>query len=186
MATGVEIHPGAQIGRRFFIDHGSGVVIGETTIVGDDVMLYHQVTLGGRSSSPGKRHPTLGDGVTVGAGAKILGAINIASGSQVGANSVVLRAVEEPSLVVGIPADSRPLRKQVAHLVPVPSEGVPSAIPVVDSSPVVDSAGVGGSHEGSSTGRSLANPARGAVTTADGQTCYVVLPGEDIDPALWI
>lgn len=208
MATGVEIHPGAQIGRRFFIDHGSGVVIGETTIVGDDVMLYHQVTLGGRSSSPGKRHPTLGDGVTVGAGAKILGAIRIAPGSQVGANSVVLRAVNEPSLVVGIPAKSRPLRKTATHLVPVPSEGRMMDLPVADSSPVVDSAGMTASqadpsiddHQAPETYSARQNPRasnavesmqhrdcqRKSTKTADGQTCYLVQPGDDIDPALWI
>ena len=87
--TGVEIHPGAVIGRRFFIDHGMGVVIGETAEIGDDVMLYHGVTLGGRTREGGKRHPTLGDGVAVGAGAKILGPITIGAGSAVGANAVV-------------------------------------------------------------------------------------------------
>ena len=89
--TGVEIHPGAVIGRRFFIDHGMGVVIGETAEVGDDVMLYHGVTLGGRTREGGKRHPTLGDGVAVGAGAKILGPITNGAGSAVGANAVVTK-----------------------------------------------------------------------------------------------
>lgn len=101
--TGVEIHPGARIGRRFFIDHGMGVVIGETAEIGDDVTLYHGVTLGGTSSSRGKRHPSLGDRVTVGAGAKILGDIRIGSDSRIGANAVVVKTVPENSVVVGIP-----------------------------------------------------------------------------------
>jgi serine O-acetyltransferase len=101
--TGVEIHPGAVIGRRFFIDHGMGVVIGETSEVGDDVTFYHQVTLGGVSLEKGKRHPTLGDNVVVGAGAKILGAIEIGSGSRIGANAVVVKPVPPDSVVVGVP-----------------------------------------------------------------------------------
>lgn len=101
--TGIEIHPGAVIGRRFFIDHGMGVVIGETAEVGDDVTLYHGVTLGGVSLEKGKRHPTLGDKVVVGAGAKILGDITIGSGSRVGANAVVVKTVPPESVVVGIP-----------------------------------------------------------------------------------
>lgn len=105
--TGVEIHPGARIGRRFFIDHGMGVVIGETAEVGDDVMLYHGVTLGGRTRDAGKRHPTLGDGVAVGAGAKILGPITIGEGSVVGANAVVTRDAPADSVLVGVPAKSR-------------------------------------------------------------------------------
>ncbi|TQJ08095.1 serine O-acetyltransferase [Lapillicoccus jejuensis] len=106
--TGVEIHPGATIGRRFFIDHGMGVVIGETAVVGDDVMLYHQVTLGGRSLKKVKRHPTLGDRVTVGAGARILGDVTIGDDVQVGANSVVTKDVPAGSVAVGIPAQVRP------------------------------------------------------------------------------
>jgi serine O-acetyltransferase len=102
--TGVEIHPGARIGRRFFIDHGMGVVIGETAVVGDDVMLYHGVTLGGKSRGRGKRHPTLGDGVVVGAGAQLLGDIAIGPGSVVGANAVVVRSAPAGSVLVGIPA----------------------------------------------------------------------------------
>ena len=102
--TGIEIHPGATIGRRFFIDHGMGVVIGETAEIGDDVMLYHGVTLGGTSLNPGKRHPTLGDGVIVGAGAKVLGAITIGPGARVGANAVVVADVAPGTAVVGIPA----------------------------------------------------------------------------------
>lgn len=105
--TGVEIHPGAQIGRRFFIDHGMGVVIGETAEIGDDVMLYHGVTLGGRTRNAGKRHPTLGDGVAVGAGAKILGPITIGAGSVVGANAVVTRDAPADSVLIGIPAKPR-------------------------------------------------------------------------------
>lgn len=106
--TGVEIHPGATIGRRFFIDHGMGVVIGETSIVGDDVMLYHGVTLGGRSLARGtKRHPTVGDGVTIGAGARVLGDIEIGDGVQIGANSVVVKDVPAGAIATGIPASIR-------------------------------------------------------------------------------
>lgn len=103
-ATGVEIHPGATIGRRFFIDHGMGVVIGETAEVGDDVMLYHGVTLGGRSMEPVKRHPTLGDGVTVGAGAKVIGPVILGHGAQIGANAVVTKDVPAMAVATGIPA----------------------------------------------------------------------------------
>jgi serine O-acetyltransferase len=102
--TGIEIHPGATIGRRFFIDHGMGVVIGETTEIGDDVMLYHGVTLGGRTLQQVKRHPTLGNRVTVGAGAKILGPLLIGDDSAVGANSVVTHDVPADSIATGIPA----------------------------------------------------------------------------------
>ena len=105
--TGVEIHPGATIGRRFFIDHGMGVVIGETAEIGDGVMLYHGVTLGGRSLAKVKRHPTLEDNVTVGAGAKVLGPVVIGAGSAIGANSVVTRDCPPDSIVVGIPGKAR-------------------------------------------------------------------------------
>lgn len=105
--TGVEIHPAAQIGRRFFIDHGMGVVIGATAEIGDDVMLYHGVTLGGRSLEKVKRHPTLGSDVTVGAGAKILGAIAVGDGVQIGANSVVVRDIPAGAIATGIPAKVR-------------------------------------------------------------------------------
>lgn len=103
--TGIEIHPGAKIGRRLFIDHGMGVVIGETAEIGDDCTLYHGVTLGGTSWNGGKRHPTLGDGVVVGAGAKILGPIEIGDNARVGSNSVVVKPVEQDNTVVGIPAN---------------------------------------------------------------------------------
>ena len=102
--TGIEIHPAATIGRRLFIDHGSGVVIGETAEIGDDVTLYHGVTLGGTSLAVGKRHPTLEDGVIVGAGAKILGPITVARSARVGANAVVLADVPAGVTMVGIPA----------------------------------------------------------------------------------
>ena len=102
--TGIEIHPGAAIGRRVFIDHGMGVVIGETAEIGDDCTLYHGVTLGGVSWDKGKRHPTLGKGVVVGAGAKILGPFVVGDGAKVGSNSVVVKAVPAGATVVGIPA----------------------------------------------------------------------------------
>ncbi|MDO5634138.1 MAG: serine O-acetyltransferase EpsC [Micrococcus sp.] len=105
--TGIEIHPGATIGRRFFIDHGMGVVIGETAEIGDDVMLYHGVTLGGRSLEKTKRHPTLQDGVVVGAGAKVLGPVVIGEGSSVGANAVVVKDTPADSIATGIPASVR-------------------------------------------------------------------------------
>ncbi len=101
--TGIEIHPGAVIGRRFFIDHGMGVVIGETAIIGDDCMLYHGVTLGGTSWDKVKRHPTLKDGVVIGAGAKILGPITLGNNVRVGSNSVVVRSIDDNETVVGIP-----------------------------------------------------------------------------------
>ena len=91
--TGIEIHPGARIGRRFFIDHGMGVVIGETAVIGDDVTLYHGVTLGGTSWQKGKRHPTLANNVVVGAGAKVLGPIEIGEGARIGSNAVVVKGV---------------------------------------------------------------------------------------------
>jgi serine O-acetyltransferase len=101
--TGIEIHPGATIGRRFFIDHGMGVVIGATTEIGDDVLLYQGVTLGGTGNEQGKRHPTLGNNVVVGTGAKVLGGIRIGSNVKIGAGSVVVHAVPDNSTVVGIP-----------------------------------------------------------------------------------
>jgi len=101
--TGVEIHPGAHIGRRFFIDHGMGVVIGETAIIGDDCTLYHGVTLGGTRWEKGKRHPTLGNDVVVGAGAKVLGPIEIGDGARIGSNAVVNKSVKAGGTVVGVP-----------------------------------------------------------------------------------
>jgi serine O-acetyltransferase len=101
--TGIEIHPGARIGNGFFIDHGMGVVIGETTEIGDNVTLYQGVTLGGTSHSRGKRHPTIGDDVVIGAGAKVLGPFTVGRGSMIGAGSVVIREVPPQSTVVGVP-----------------------------------------------------------------------------------
>jgi len=101
--TGIEIHPGAQIGRRFFIDHGMGVVIGETAVIGDDCTLYHGVTLGGTSWQKGKRHPTLGNDVVVGAGAKVLGPIEIGDHARIGSNAVVVKPVPEGATAVGVP-----------------------------------------------------------------------------------
>ena len=109
--TGIEIHPGAVIGRRFFIDHGMGVVIGETAEIGDDCMMYHGVTLGGTSWNKVKRHPTLKDGVIIGAGAKILGPITLGKNVRVGSNSVVVKSIDDNCTVVGIPG--RVLKKKV-------------------------------------------------------------------------
>jgi serine O-acetyltransferase len=102
--TGIEIHPGATIGRRFFIDHGMGVVIGETAEIGDDCTLYHGVTLGGTSWNKGKRHPTLGEGVVIGAGAKVLGPITVGAHAKIGSNAVVVKDVPPHATAIGIPA----------------------------------------------------------------------------------
>ncbi|MGH3545942.1 MAG: serine O-acetyltransferase EpsC [Mycobacteriales bacterium] len=126
--TGVEIHPGAVIGRRFFIDHGMGVVIGETAEVGDDVMLYHGVTLGGRSLSTGKRHPTIGDGVTIGAGARVLGPVRIGARSVIGANAVVVRDAPPDSILVGIPAVAKPRHSDQRQPAVDPAEWIDPAM----------------------------------------------------------
>lgn len=115
--TGIEIHPGAKIGRRFFIDHGMGVVIGETAEVGDDCTLYHGVTLGGTSWQKGKRHPSLGRGVVVGAGAKVLGPIEIHDGARIGSNAVVTKSVPVNATAIGIPA--RVIHRKVSDKDPV-------------------------------------------------------------------
>ncbi|MCK0537767.1 serine O-acetyltransferase [Alcanivorax quisquiliarum] len=136
-ATGIEIHPGAQIGRRFFIDHGMGVVIGETAEIGDDVTLYHGVTLGGTSWNKGKRHPTLADGVVVGAGAKVLGPIRVGHNARIGSNSVVTREVPDGSTVVGIPGrvinkapdDSERARAAMARKIGFDAYGVTDDMP---------------------------------------------------------
>jgi serine O-acetyltransferase len=114
--TGIEIHPGAKIGRRFFIDHGMGVVIGETAEIGDDVLLYQGVTLGGTGNEKGKRHPTVGNHVVVGAGAKVLGNIKIGDYSKIGAGSVVVHPVPENSTVIGIPGRVVKTAKQTGTL----------------------------------------------------------------------
>jgi serine O-acetyltransferase len=111
--TGIEIHPGAKIGRRFFIDHGSGVVIGETTEIGDDVLVYQGVTLGGTGNEQGKRHPTIGNNVVIGAGARVLGSIRIGNNVKIGAGSVVVHPVPDYSTVVGVPG--RIVRMRVAN-----------------------------------------------------------------------
>jgi serine O-acetyltransferase len=118
MLTGIEIHPGARIGRRIVIDHGDGVVIGETAELGDDVLIYHQVTLGGTSLVGGKRHPTVGNGVILGAGAKVLGPIMVGAGARVGANAVVVSDVPAGATVVGIPARPVDRRPAGADLLP--------------------------------------------------------------------
>ncbi len=114
MITGIEIHPGATIGRRFFIDHGMGVVVGETAIIGDDVILYQGVTLGGTGKERGKRHPTIGNRVVVGTGAKVLGNITLGNNVKVGAGSVVVHSVPDDSTVVGIPGRIVKTRGQIA------------------------------------------------------------------------
>jgi serine O-acetyltransferase len=113
--TGIEIHPGATIGRRFFIDHGMGVVIGETALIGDDCTLYHGVTLGGTSWNKGKRHPTLERGVVIGAGAKVLGPITLGEGAKIGSNAVVVRDVPAGATAVGIPARIVEDRSEIAR-----------------------------------------------------------------------
>ncbi|QQO77489.1 serine O-acetyltransferase EpsC [Actinomyces sp. HMT897] len=105
--TGIEIHPAARIGDRFFIDHGMGVVIGETAEVGDDVLMFHGVTLGGVSMSPGKRHPTIGNNVQIGAGAKVLGPVVVSDGAKIGANAVLVKNVPEGHVAVGVPSRVR-------------------------------------------------------------------------------
>ena len=115
LLTGIEIHPGAVIGSRFFIDHGAGVVIGETSEIGDDVVLYQGVTLGGVSLSKGKRHPTIDNEVVIGAGAKILGPVRVGAGSMVGAGSVVVKDLPEGSIAVGVPAKVISKRRVDVH-----------------------------------------------------------------------
>ena len=105
--TGIEIHPGATLGRRLFIDHGMGVVIGETSHIGNDVLLFHGVTLGGTTMSPGKRHPTIGDRVVIGAGAKVLGPVHVGSDVRIGANAVLVKDVPDGATAIGIPAKVR-------------------------------------------------------------------------------
>lgn len=110
--TGIDIHPGARIGRRVFIDHGTGVVIGETTSIGEDVVIFHGVTLGGVSMVKSKRHPTVGSNVMIGAGAKVLGPIKVGNNSKIGANAVVVREVPNEHVAVGIPAHNQPICKE--------------------------------------------------------------------------
>ena len=105
--TGIEIHPAAEIGERFFIDHGMGVVIGETAEVGDDVLMFHGVTLGGVSMNPGKRHPTIGNNVQIGAGAKVLGPVTVEDGAKIGANAVLIKNVPQGHVAVGVPSRVR-------------------------------------------------------------------------------
>ncbi|MEW6885561.1 serine O-acetyltransferase EpsC [Trueperella pyogenes] len=114
--TGIEIHPGARLGRRLFIDHGMGVVIGETAEVGEDVIIFHGTTLGGTSMHPGKRHPTVGNRVTIGSGAKVLGPIEIGDDATIGANAVVVKDVPAHNVAVGIPAKNREKTKVVEPL----------------------------------------------------------------------
>ncbi|OOW04779.1 serine O-acetyltransferase [Pseudomonas sp. MF6396] len=135
--TGIEIHPGAKVGRRFFIDHGMGIVIGETAEIGDDVTLYQGVTLGGTSWNKGKRHPTLEDGVVVGAGAKVLGPFTVGAGAKIGSNAVVTKAVPAGATAVGIPgriivksdAEQEARRKAMAEKIGFDAYGVSEDMP---------------------------------------------------------
>lgn len=142
--TGVEIHPGATIGRRFFIDHGMGVVIGETAQIGDDVLMYHQVTLGGTSLEKVKRHPTIGNGVLIGMGAKVIGAITVGDNARIGANAVVTRDVPANATVVGIPG--KIVKRDgvyVSSVKPAPAQTPPCpdpAPPKAERPPVMDDA----------------------------------------------
>lgn len=137
LLTGVEIHPGAKIGQRLFIDHGMGVVIGETAAIGDDCTLYHGVTLGGTTWRKGKRHPTLGNGVVVGAGAKILGPVEVGDGARVGSNSVVLKSIPAEATVVGIPGhiisakkrEHSPQREAIANKIGFDAYGATKDMP---------------------------------------------------------
>jgi len=131
--TGIEIHPGAQIGRRFFVDHGSGVVIGETAEIGDDVTLYQGVTLGGRTLSNGKRHPTLGNNVVVGAGAKILGPFLVGDDARIGSNAVVIDAVPSGATMVGVPARIVRCRDESENCLEMVKEGQQVAKPAFDA-----------------------------------------------------
>jgi serine O-acetyltransferase len=129
-ATGIEIHPAARIGGGVFIDHGSGVVIGETAEVGNDVTLYQGVTLGGTSLGRGKRHPTIGDRVTIGAGAKVLGNLTVGDDSQIGANAVLVRSVGDHSVVVGVPGQVISSSRPDAHRVKPAADSAPQSDPV--------------------------------------------------------
>ncbi|WP_050754335.1 serine O-acetyltransferase [Gleimia coleocanis] len=121
--SGIDIHPGAEIGRRVFIDHGTGVVIGETAVIGEDVVIFHGVTLGGVAMVKGKRHPTVGSHVMIGAGAKVLGPIHIGEGSKIGANAVVVKDVPAEHVAIGIPAANKPLceKSRAADLIVDPT-----------------------------------------------------------------
>jgi len=137
--TGIEIHPGATVARRFFIDHGMGIVIGETASIGDDCTLYHGVTLGGTSWQKGKRHPTLGNDVVVGAGAKILGPITIGNGARIGSNAVVVKSVPNGATIVGIPGrivnvdpDYKKHHKQTLEKKIFDAYGIPQEMPDID------------------------------------------------------
>ncbi|MCX5706267.1 MAG: serine O-acetyltransferase [Candidatus Omnitrophica bacterium] len=129
-ATGIEIHPGAKIGERFFIDHGMGVVIGETAIIGDDVLLYQGVTLGGTGIEKGKRHPTIGNNVVIGGGAKVLGNISIGDNSYIGANAVVINDVPPNSTVVGVPGR---ITKQDGKKIDVSLDHIHTLDPIMQS-----------------------------------------------------
>lgn len=144
--TDIEIHPGAIIGRRFFIDHGAGAVIGETAEIGDDVTLYHGVTLGGTSLEPGKRHPTIGNNVVIGSGAQILGPVTVREGARIGANAVVLKDVPAGVTMVGIPA--RPVLPRTSggapefHAYGTPSADLPDPVAKVVDGLLAEIAGL--------------------------------------------
>ena len=139
MWTGIEIHPGANIGRRLVIDHGTGIVIGETAEIGDDCLLYQGVTLGGTGKDVGKRHPTLGNNVMVGSGAKVLGPFKVGDNARIAANSVVLREVPDNATVVGVPGPDRP--DSAAKSWTISTRRTPSCWRSRRSKRVVDAAG---------------------------------------------
>ena len=173
--TSVEIHPAATIGRRFFIDHGDGVVIGETAQIGDDVLMYHQVTLGGTSLNKGKRHPTLGNNVLIGMGAKIIGAITVGDNAKIGANAVVTRDVPANATVVGIPG--KVVKRDGVYAVPTASTN--PATPQIPCPPVVmDGTLNAADPQGEAIGRLLRemDELRAKVAQLEGQQAKSGLP----------
>jgi serine O-acetyltransferase len=199
--TGIEIHPGAVIGKRFFIDHGMGVVIGETTIIGDDVTLYQGVTLGGTGKETGKRHPTLDDGVTVGVGASVLGAITVGARAKVGGGAVAVRDVPPDTTVVGIPARvvvSRAVRVK-PQAAAAPSRGAapsaPSALSAGGQREPAPGTGAGSALAGAAATEAVAAGATGAaaasaaastsVAPRQGKAAEKTLPHENLpDPTI--
>jgi len=174
LLTGIEIHPGARIGRRVFIDHGAGVVIGETAIVGDDVTIYHEVTLGGTGKATGKRHPTIGNGVLVGAGAKVLGDIAVGDQARIGAGAVVLKDVPARATVAGVPARVGVRRSLSGDRLPTPVRRVHSwrsleqRVAALEGRLAAPTAGVPGAATAVELGASERDSERGPMLAAEG------------------